>query len=330
MKKIITTSLCLTALAGLLIGGKITNKTSAASTQKLQMTTNYETTDAYKSELPIEEVLSYMWYDDREGYHTLFVLGTDTNNDFYIDTEEYGIPSNYYKYHSNIRLHAMYQWDGEQYVILEWHMEDVETGESLGHPDDYDLDMKYNIETYHDVETIEGLPDEIKLSEFKEGVIYRFIPTEEIDEYPKMINDLGEDCVLWTMHYGTEYTYGKYAFPVEYIQDTEFIFSTVCFYDGEDWRMMYQKADHDELLATAEYQMANLSELATLEPNSQSSCFNYIYNDLDRTVIAHITKKYEQDDNAVFDIEMKPGQLVGCIWLTHNIEIIEGSITLDG
>lgn len=309
-----------------LIAGLAITRTEADNTEpttEVILEDKMSSTNESIAKEPVEEILICRWYDRREECKNLFFEGRDTGIELLINVNDNNIPENYYKYRNYIDFYVEYQWNGEEYVILKWYMVDIDSGEVLGHPTVDELENKYNIELHYDIETVEGIPEQIKLSDLKENVIYSFTPVGEVFDYPKMINDLGEDCVMWTMHYGNDSVYGKYAFPTEFIQDIEYTFSCTYFYEGDAWRVMYQKVNHDELMTAARDVFINLSELNTIEPNEKTISSNYIYNDLGKTVTLKISQKYPQENAQTFEITMEPEQLIGCTWMNHNIEILD-------
>lgn len=284
----------------------------------------YETVDVL-SYLPTEqnepenisEEVQIVMYDSWDNLENIVLRGS--KGEFEVKYEDMPIPFNTYKYTQYIDLVVDYTYYNFEYTVNDWYIVDSKTGEKLGKPTDEDLDAKYDIERQYEKIVLNQFPENIYLNDLQPNTIYCFTPSELVLDYPNIYNNTTSDCILYVKHNFYDDVYWEYACPQVYIQDIESIFSCVAFEEGDDYRVMYKPATLDEMMSAAKGEIFYLSQLNQLS-DEEGFDLRYVYNDLGKDVTLTITKRYD-DEVSPIEVQMKPDQMIGCIWISHNFEI---------
>lgn len=263
--------------------------------------------------------VSGAYYNDEDNLLIIGCDDTDYPMEMVVSLDDYDIPASFADYADNMKLYVDLECI-DDCIIHDWYIIDRFTDENLGKPTNQDIIDRYDIELNHEIINVDILPEIVYLSQLKENTIYSYT-TAEGQDYPQIINDSDEECILYTKHNNYEDGYGMYACPSVMYEPEPSIFTCSVFLDGEKYNIMYTKSDYENLYKLAETETVNVSELANTD--SHTIWFKYIYNDTDEEQTLSMQYDYEGKD--IQTVKMAAHSLIGCWGPAFSVTLLTNS-----
>ena len=264
------------------------------------------------------------WYDSVENAMWFMTDETELYNEFCVFLDENPVPSLLDVYYDRVTLHVDVTFENYESLLNDWYLVDIMTEENIGKLTNNELEARYNIEKNHKIVNKGKLPDTIYLSSLSPNIIYSYTPQEEVLDYPVIINDIAQDCILYTKHDGYDPEYGIYACPSIMIDSTNSVWSCAMYEEGDSYRVMYTKADTKSLYNLAKKETVSIDTLKTNQ--NPYLYYMYIYNETDTVQTLNITQDIYEENPSTFTRNIRPGQLIGCWSPAYRVEVVSPSL----
>lgn len=217
----------------------------------------------------------------------------------YFNPKKFNLPSNLNDYSEEICFRMTYS--EPNYNFKSCRVFNRVTGEEIKDLTEENIKKLFDIE-YEKTIIEKPITEKIYLSELSQEEIYKYVLTEEISEY-QLINDLGEDCIIYRLENNSPFGYDKKLCNQF---ESAMHFSEA----GCSFKIMYRKTTPKEVLGLlSEDDVVYLSEYSAGEEISVTFK-EYVYNDTTNMLMIDLNYK-----NKIETYELKPNQGMGFSWV---------------
>lgn len=243
---------------------------------------------------------------------------------FKIDCEKFNIPGYLSDYNSDIYFVVTYIEQEEMTSYDSKYIKSVKVMDVSTDKEIKDFSRKNLDEKYHSLETApvveKSWVTEIKLSELKEGTIYKYHTTSEVNTSPIIINDTGKNVEISTKHSNSNFYDTEFMFAI--ILDSDYSLNTTYekYKPGDSYSIMFKYVSSKKILSKiSDSDVILLSEYS--EKNEIDPSFeDYIYNDTDKIVKIRVQDELnEVKYDEVFTIN--PKEIVEFDWKVDSLTI---------
>lgn len=233
--------------------------------------------------------------------------------DITINSKDYDLPSNLYQYKDNLLLRVTYS--PEDYEVYDCIVVDRVTGKKIEDLSEENIEKEYSLEYGKEIIEKEWT-DTIQLSTLKENEIYKF-ETKNSKELPKIVNDTGKNCVIYTKDY-EDGSYEKTINTVNSILSDNFYTSS---YESDVYYVMYYKAENSEILDLIEDdKLITLSDFKNGD-NLEYVFEEYIYNDNKFPVNLIIENGFFEEEKTTETVTIEAGEICGFDWMIDSAKV---------
>lgn len=262
--------------------------------------------DAISKDYSIEATAS----SNDKTYYYIDIDGKQTM----IDSSLYSLPTNLYDYNEDILLRVIYS---KNYEIYDVKVVDKLTNEVLTNPSDNKIYKKYSIEVGKKVIELDWV-ENIKLSELKENVIYKYTALKNMSDSPNILNDTNDNCIV----YEKEHSTNKFKYSISTSKNISSSFPSISYNEyekGDTYSIIYKKIDNKEFLNKVDSdRILKLSEYNSGDELNYSF-EEFIYNDTDNDIILVINDSYSEKKE--YEITINKNKIFGFDRMIDSINI---------
>lgn len=231
-----------------------------------------------------------------------------------IDSSLYSLPTNLYDYNEDILLRVIYS---KNYEIYDVKVVDKLTNKVLTNISNNKIYKKYSIEVGKKVVELDWV-ENIKLSELKENVIYKYTALKNMSDSPNILNDTNDNCIV----YEKEHSTNKFKYSISTSKNISSSFPSISYNEyekGDTYSIIYKKIDNKEFLNKVDGdRILKLSEYNSGDELNYSF-EEFIYNDTDNDIILAINDSYSEKKE--YEITINKNKIIGFDRMIDSINI---------
>lgn len=231
-----------------------------------------------------------------------------------IDSSLYSLPTNLYDYNEDILLRVIYS---KNYEIYDVKVVDKLTNKVLTNISNNKIYKKYSIEVGKKVVELDWV-ENIKLSELKENVIYKYTALKNMSDSPNILNDTNDNCIV----YEKEHSTNKFKYSISTSKNISSSFPSISYNEyekGDTYSIIYKRIDNKEFLNKVDGdRILKLSEYNSGDELNYSF-EEFIYNDTDNDIILVINDSYSEKKE--YEITINKNKIIGFDRMIDSINI---------
>ncbi len=233
-----------------------------------------------------------------------------------VSAKKYNLPSNLYKYKSDVRLRVTYTENDQN--VYDCKVVNYKTGAVIENATDETIQQLFDIE-YGKTIKDNTWTDKVKISELTQGTIYKYT-ADTATQFPEIENDTSKNCLVYIKQKNDD-SYENKIYMGKKIASSAASMSSNEYNSGDSFKIMYKELTTSELLKLIKQEEIIYLSKYKNGDKLQYQFEKYIYNDTDKEITVNTKDVVVSGAEDTKTVVIGKGEIYGFDWMIDSATI---------